>query len=885
MRCAGALVACALVGQGWASPDRLSPLEQDLRAGRYEAVVKAADRVARRPGPLAARASVLAARAERHLGRLDQARRRLELATIAAARDLPLRAELLRLLDAVGDRGALKDLVDRSYEDWESGAVDKTSAANLVAMSVALRYDNNWQDANDLLRKAVKARPGWAEANVEWGETFLEKHAADQAEESFREALKSDGVNPDARVGLARALLEQSYDGPAAEKELAAALAVNPRHAGALATRGELALDAEDWEAVAAVAASLRRTNARDESAAWLTASAALLLDDRAGYERERKARFAAHPGDAKFLGRVAEALVRHRRYDDARAIAAEAVALDGEHGRALATLGTTLLRLGEEREGLEALRRAFDRDPYDVRTYNLLNLFEKVIAKRYTIVETTHLRFRVEPSARAAIEQVVGPFLEDTYERYVERYGFAPTGPVTFELYGDPSHFAVRTVGLPRLGVSAVCFGRVITSQAPTNAAFNWGMVLSHELAHVFALQLSRNRVPRWFTEGLAELESARLRTEWRRRGELALAAALKAGAVPPIDRLSQAFVRARTMEAASTAYLVSAVALEFLEARFGFGAIREALAAFGRGERLAAVLETTTGMKLAALDGAFREHLRARVGALGDQFLPFQLAKLGPPPEPPGKPGEARGPAALANEGLWLLYTGSAQGATEALARARGLPGGKEDPVAGFLAAELAVATGDMRGAHGLLSGLLEAGRDGYDVRVRLGLSALRLDDRATAEAHLRAAIALAPTEMEPRVLLAESLGAAGKGREKLAEEQAILRLEPQNASLAKRVVLEAARAGKAGLVAELAPMALFIDPADADMHAALARALASRGDVPAALAAFGRALAMTPSDAAAIHRSLADLYERLGERARAAEHRRKASTPAAP
>ena len=58
--------------------------------------------------------------------------------------------------------------------------------------------------------------------------------------------------------------------------------------------------------------------------------------------------------------------------------------------------------------------------------------------------------------------------------------------------------------------------------------------MVLAHELAHVFSLQLSRSRVPRWFTEGLAELETARLRPDWRRQADVELAAALDGGQLP---------------------------------------------------------------------------------------------------------------------------------------------------------------------------------------------------------------------------------------------------------------------------------------------------------------------------------------------------------------
>src|SRR6185436_1157567 len=492
--------------------------------------------------------------------------------------------------------------------------VHRTSAPELVAMAVALRFDNNWDDANANLRAAVKADPRATEANLEWGDIFVEKHAAGNAEASFRDVLKLDPRHPDAHAGLARVLIEQSYDEAGAETEIAAALAVNPRHPRALALRGEIALDAEELDQVAAVVAELRRTNPRDEAAAWLSASRALLLDDRAGYDRERKTRLEVRPGDGDFFAHTAEALVRHRRYDDAREVAAEGVALDGQNPHALGSLGLTLLRLGDEKKGVATLRRAWDRDPYDARTFNLLELFEKVIPKRYVTVETAHLSFRVEPQARVAIETVVGPFLEEVYARYVERYAFTPSGRVMFELYRDPAHYAIRTVGLPRLGVTAVCFGRVITSQAPTNGAFNWGMVLAHELAHVFALQLSRSRVPRWFTEGLSELETARMRPEWRRHGELSLWAAMSAGALAPMEKLSQSFVRARDAEAASTAYLHAAVAVEYLEQRFGFPKIREALVAFGRGERVATVLQNLGGGNAAALEKAFREDLGAR-------------------------------------------------------------------------------------------------------------------------------------------------------------------------------------------------------------------------------------------------------------------------------
>src|SRR5262249_14218700 len=260
------------------------------------------------------------------------------------------------------------------------------------------------------------------------------------------------------------------------------------------------------------------------------------------------------------------------------------------------------------------------------VRTFNLLNLYEKTIPAETVMVASAHLRFRVPPAARAAIQEVVAPFLEERYAAYVKRYGFEPKGPVTFELYGDPHAYAVRSVGLPTIGVAGVGFGRVITSQSPTNHAFNWGLVLAHELAHVFAIELSRSRVPRWFTEGLSEVETMHARPEWVRRDDAALYGAWRRGELPTLSALSNAFLDARSAEEATRAYAHAALALEFLERRFGFPALRGALVGWGRGERGDGVLERLAGMPVAALEKAFRDDLAARFTRYETQYLPTQ-------------------------------------------------------------------------------------------------------------------------------------------------------------------------------------------------------------------------------------------------------------------
>jgi tetratricopeptide (TPR) repeat protein len=869
-------VLAALAAPTYAAAPR-GDAEQALRTGRYEQARRLACGTGRGRGATDGATLLSCARAELALGRLNDARKRLEAAVEARPDDLPARDMLMRLYDAVGDRAALAPLVDASYADWNGGKVARNRAPDLIAIATAVRLDGNWKDANDVLRDAVRANPRATAANLDWGDVLLQKHNAADAEAAFQDVLKIDPDNPDAHFGLARVAVADRYDGAAALEHIGRALAINPAHAGALALRGSLALDAENWAAAAADVAAIRRTNPQDAGAARVAAASAMLRDDRTGYERARDAALAVRPNDGAFFAAVAETLTHHRRYDDARDVAREGVTLDPDDADCLAVLAMTLLRLGDEEAGLDTLRRAWKRDPYDVRTYNLLNLFEKVIPARYATVSGARLRFRVPTADRAAIAEVVAPYLEERYRELAARYRVEPAGPVTFELFAEPREFAVRTTGLPAIGVAGVCFGRVITSQAPSNHAFNWGMVLTHELAHVFAIHLSRSRVPRWFTEGLSEMESARLRPEWTRHDDAALYAALRRGDLPPLLSLSNAFITSRGDEAAR-AYAHAAVAVDFLERRFGFPALREALVAFGRGEAEAAVIGKMTGLSAEALEREFRAELTRRFARYDKQYLPPEPARVAGPASPAPKTTGAR---AVVARGLGALRSGDVDEAKRALERARALPQPSADDQADtlFLAGEIALARRDADAAIAAFEALLDAGaaaRDGYDVRVRLGLAEIHRKRSAAAEAHLRRAIELDPGRLEPHALLAELYKSQSRTPERLAALAAAMRLDPQTDRIAKEAVLGEAKAGRPARVIELAPMAIFIDPASPDLHAALGRALAATGKTAAGAAALERALAFGPESPALLHLELAALYETLGDRKRAAAHR---------
>ena len=91
---------------------------------------------------------------------------------------------------------------------------------------------------------------------------------------------------------------------------------------------------------------------------------------------------------------------------------------------------------------------------------------------------------------------------------------------PVIVEVFPQQKEFAVRTFGLPGAeGLLGVCFGRVVTARSPASQAehpSNWEAVLWHEFCHVVTLGKTRNKMPRWLSEGISVYEEGQENRSW---------------------------------------------------------------------------------------------------------------------------------------------------------------------------------------------------------------------------------------------------------------------------------------------------------------------------------------------------------------------------------
>jgi tetratricopeptide (TPR) repeat protein len=844
-----------------------------LETGRYAEAIKTAGAVAR--GQHKADALTLIGEAQRLSGKLPAAEKTLREVVTSQPRHYRARAFLGLVYHEQGKVAEARQTFDLFYDDFGADKIDKSSAEQLTYVAAACRYTDNFRDASDTYQDAVKADPKHVEAWVQWAEISLEKYEAGHAEQHYLKALS---VNPNlvpALVGLAEVKLEQSNDVEGAGKLLDLAEKVSPGSLEAKAVRAQMLIDAEEYSRAEELLAKALQQNGNHLRALSLLAASRFLRDDLKGFQEIKQRVLKINPRFTRFFREVVTLAVRQHRYAESIDLSKEAIRIDPRDWYSLADLGQNYLRLGDDQQGLKHLRQAWKGDAFNVRNFNLLNLYEDVLAKEYTFVTSPHFKLRVHKEERALLQRIVVPLLERAYAGYVKRYRFTPQGPIIVELFRDPDHYAVRTVGLPGLSALGVCFGRVITSISPLAGRFNWGQVLWHELNHVFTIQMTRSRIPRWLTEGLADLEPTRERPEWKRENDFDISRALRAGRLRGFGGMNTAFTQAKSIEDMVVAYYQGHLMVSFLIANWGFDKLVAALPSYARSRRSEEILPALTRLSLAELDRRFRDHELKRLAHYNRSwYLDLQSYEdlAARQKAAAARPADAVAQAELAAA---LLAAGKGKEAEAQAEKALALDA--RSRIALWVAARAARARQDTSRATGLLQRLVVAGGDGFDARMELGSLALARNDLREAAAHLGAAKRLDPERGAPYLLLARAYEKAGQTDALLGELKGLAQLEQQSIGpVSKLVELLWQRKDWAAL-RHYGMMGYYIDPASVKIHRALAAALAApapRPDLDRAVWHLETALLSRPRSPLELHLELGKLHLRRKDTRQARE-----------
>lgn len=730
--------------------------------------------VSRESAPKKAVASALIAIYE---GKDDDAKRALMPLSIGGAADDDAVLELGLLELRHGRKDAATELLTRVTQSSKDMDTD-----GFLLMARAAAAMGDVTVANSIFQRIGPSEPERADVQTGWGDLWMQTHSAAEGARSYQDALKADAGWIPALLGAARAF--GNDDPVAAQLALVKAQQLAPKSPDVWLLTATHQIAVQDFAAANAsldkVAAV--RPNTIDELA--LRASviyAAGTAKDVDGLLAQAR---VINPASTEVLRAVAAQAAQLYRFEDAVMFAKQAAVADDEAAGPHADLGSYLLRTGDEAEARVELEKAFKIDPYDTVTFNLLQMLD--VLDKFVVVKEGEFVFKFSAESAAVLTPYAVPLAQQAYKEYSDRYGFKPKGPIYIEIFDQHDSFAVRTVGLPGIvGALGACFGRVIAMDSPKARQpidFNWQATLWHEIAHVFTLQSSKYKVPRWLTEGLSQYEEHRRSAPWGRELTMQYARLMASGETFTLKGLGESFKTNRI----AMAYFEASLLAEHLENLGGTPALRTLLAAYGDGATDSEALTKAFGKTVPEIETSFRAFTDQRFGALRDA-LKDPLPKVSDEDLPALKaradaqPKSYISQMAYATAAMEAKQVAEAKAALEKAAALAPQAGGEDGPFS--MLATIAIQAGDKATARKHLRHLLDYDHDNIAAARTLATLSLEAGVVADIDFSLTRVADVDPFDGEAHTQLGRRELAQGRGERAIIEFASALALGPPN------------------------------------------------------------------------------------------------------
>lgn len=701
----------------------------------------------------------------------------------------------------------LRDLIEIARHE-------SASPMDLLLGAIAARETDRFQIANELFRRALELRPRSVQIRIAWAELFEEKYRADEAAALLQEALEVSQHDPSTQAELSWLLLEHANDATQAGQLAGQALDTTPSQPVAIMTQARIAMDAKQFDRAADALRGVILTYPTERGLVHLFAAAIYLSGDDDEFRAIERQALRYNPRDAEFYHVVAEAAARVFRYPEALRFSETAIMRNPDYAPAYLSAAFGYSRVGEDEKTLSYLRRAFARDPYNVMAFNMVNLWEQTF-EHYSLLqdpEIPMLRYRMASRELSVLSLLVPPVIRKAWREYSERYQYEPEPPVSFEIFSDSESFGIRSVGLPNIGLHGICFGHVVTARSPSEGNFNYRVVYEHELSHVFTLQYSNYRVPRWLSEGMAEYDTWATNHGWGRTEDIALLTRLQTGQLTSIDGLDLAFLRSKSSADMIAAYFQSFMATRFIVDTYTHDGLIKLLQAYRDGDQTAAAVERGLGVTVEHFDTEFEVWLREQYAPMLDNYEPA-VAVWKHQDSSPDAYVQAR---ALTARKVIEDAPDEARAAIEVLEASA--PERPQD--AAFLRGILAMRIGRSALAYNeLKSSYDSAGAPSYTLGLALGEMALEREEAEAAIGFLRAAADAYPMGPEPHLMLARTY--EQRGDEALAWQswEAVFERDSNSFEAAMKTAARARSGGNLELALRASERANNIQPFNRD------------------------------------------------------------------
>jgi len=523
-----------------------------------------------------------------------------------------------------------KGFLTEIYTLWRSRGWAYQDGPNLVAMGrTALLLGNDPKLVlEQFYDRARKRDPAQREPYLASGQLALDKGDYDLAAKTFANGLKKFPDDPDFHFGLAQAYA------PSDRKEMLAslnsALEANTNHVGSHLLLADHLIDGEEYPAAEKTLAKALSVNPwQPEAWAYRTVLAHL--------RNEAKGEAAARATALKFWSRnpavdhlIGRKLSLKYRFAEGAACQRRALVFDPKYLPARIQLSQDLLRLGEETEGWELAEAVHAEDAYDVSAYNLTTLHENM--NRFATLTNRDFVVRLATNEAAIYGEAVLALLQRARDTLTRKYWPDLASPTIVEIFPEPKDFGVRTFGMPgNPGYLGVCFGQVITANSPASQGVhpaNWQAVLWHEFCHVVTLQMTRNKMPRWLSEGISVYEEKQENPTWGQEMNPRYREMILGKDFTPLSQLSAAFLAPKTEQHLQFAYYESSLAVEFLVHRFGLESLKSILRDLADGAEINAAIASRTA-PMETLEKDFKAFARDRAEKLAPG-LKFEKPKV---------------------------------------------------------------------------------------------------------------------------------------------------------------------------------------------------------------------------------------------------------------
>jgi tetratricopeptide (TPR) repeat protein len=688
-----------------------------------------------------------------------------------------------RALRAQGKEDEARAVAQEFVRYYNSNSPKSAEELTLVARGVT--YLEKFKDANDLYQDARDADSTYADAYIGQGELLNEKYSYGDAASLFQDALKVNPNSPAAFVGLAESKRYESTDASIAAVERA--LGVNPNYARALALRAWLSLEADNHADASKAIERALGVNPNSTEAIAARAAMFYLQGKKGELDGEVKRALAVNPRAGELFDTLAHFAVITRRYADGVDFGRRAVELSPRLWSARTELGIQLMRVGKTAEGRAELERAFEGDPYNVWAKNTLDLLDTM--REYQDTVRGPFLIKSAPAETFTLGPYAAELLEEVHKKLTAKYRFTPRAPISVEIFPNHDDFAVRSLGLPGLGALGVCFGQVITMDSPSArqaGEYNWGGTLWHEFTHVITLQMTDNKIPRWFSEGLSVYEEHRARPGWGGDWSLMTLKAYSDNRFVKIDDLDAAFTRPRAPDQVPLAYFQASLVCDYIEEKHGFDAILRMLALYKEGAKTPDVFQRALSTSTADFDRGFNDYLRAKT-------KPWLEALAGGPASVAGETQSKDALSAIVKAqpnnffarlklGALLKSEGDADGAIEHLKRAAELfpfYGGEGNPYKHL--ADIYEARGQKTEAANYLAALARADETNAEAFGRLARLRLAMKDRAGALDAIKQSFFINPFDAALHKLAGDVYLDQGNPTEAAKEYRVLVALNP--------------------------------------------------------------------------------------------------------